>query len=89
MFKLLRHFSLTSAVAILAFVIASVPARGEAAEVISGPITADVVRVYEGDTLIVHAHPWPSILNRDSPDGFPRGPRGRPPPIRSRGDTPR
>ena len=61
MFKILRHFSLTSAVAILAFVIASVPARAEAAEVISGPITADVVRVYEGDTLIVHAHPWPNI----------------------------
>ena len=48
-------------IALVAFVIASIPARAEAAEAIPGPITADVVRVYEGDTLMVHAHPWPTI----------------------------
>ena len=53
-------------IALVAFVIASIPARAEAAEVISGPITADVVRVYDGNTLIVKAHPWPTITIRIS-----------------------
>jgi len=33
-----------------------------AKEIISGPITAEVVKVYDGDTIYVLAKPWPGIL---------------------------
>ncbi len=37
-----------------------------AGEINPGPIAADVVRVYDGDTLTVDAHPWPHITVRTS-----------------------
>ncbi len=50
--------------AILALVL--VPAVALAGEIIPGPVTADVVSVYDGDTLTVDAHPWPQITVRPS-----------------------
>ncbi len=35
-----------------------------AGETIPGPVPADVVSVYDGDTLTVDAHPWPSVTIR-------------------------
>ncbi len=43
-----------------------VPAVALAGEIIPGPVTADVVSVYDGDTLTVNAHPWPQITIRTS-----------------------
>ena len=37
-----------------------------AAQHYDGPIVADVVSVYVGDTLTVDAHPWPQITMRVS-----------------------
>ncbi len=37
-----------------------------AGETIPGPIPADVIGVYDGDTLTVDAHPWPQITVRTS-----------------------
>ncbi len=42
------------------------PAIALAGEIISGPVRADVVSVYDGDTLTVDAHPWPQITVRTS-----------------------
>lgn len=36
-------------------------ARARAAEVVPGPVWADVVRVIDGDTLVVAARPWPDL----------------------------
>ncbi len=52
--------------AILALALVLVPAVALAGEIIPGPVTADVVRVYDGDTLTVDAHPWPQITVRTS-----------------------
>ncbi len=48
------------------FALVLVPAAALAGEIIPGPITADVVSVYDGDTLTVDAHPWPQITVRTS-----------------------
>lgn len=48
------------ATAFLAVSVAVVSARAE--EVYSGPIRADVVRVVDGDTIVVHARPWPGQI---------------------------
>ncbi len=37
-----------------------------AGEVIPGPVRADVVSIYDGDTLTVDAHPWPQVRIRTS-----------------------
>ena len=37
-----------------------------AAQQYDGPVLADVVSVYDGDTLTVDAHPWPQITMRVS-----------------------
>ncbi len=52
--------------AILALALVLVPAVALAGEIIPGPVTADVVSVYDGDTLTVDAHPWPQITVRTS-----------------------
>ncbi len=33
---------------------------------ISGPVVADVLSVYDGDTLTVIAHPWPGVMVQTS-----------------------
>ncbi len=52
--------------AILALALVLVRAVALAGEIIPGPVTADVVSVYDGDTLTVDAHPWPQITVRTS-----------------------
>ncbi len=52
--------------AILALALALTPAVALAGEIIPGPIAADVVSVYDGNTLTVDAHPWPQITVRTS-----------------------
>ncbi len=42
------------------------PVSALTGEPIPGPIAADVVSVYDGDTLTVDAHPWPQITVRTS-----------------------
>lgn len=42
------------------------PVPGIAAEVIPGPVHAEVVSVYDGDTFTADAHPWPQITTRVS-----------------------
>ncbi len=44
---------------VLAVALVLVPAVALAGEIIPGPVTADVVSVYDGDTLTVDAYPWP------------------------------
>lgn len=43
----------------LALVLIALPA---AAEPVSGPVSADVVRVVDGDSLAVRARPWPGVV---------------------------
>ncbi len=50
----------------LAMVLLPVSTIALAGEIIAGPVTADVVSVYDGDTLTVDAHPWPQITVRTS-----------------------
>ncbi len=52
--------------ALLALVLTVAPAVALAGEIIPGPVTADVVSVYDGDTLTMDAHPWPQITVRTS-----------------------
>ena len=52
--------------AILALALALAPVTARAGEVITGPIAADVVSIYDGDTLTVDAHPWPQVTIRVS-----------------------
>ncbi len=52
--------------ATLAMVLVPVSTIALAGEIIPGPVTADVVSVYDGDTLTVDAHPWPQITVRTS-----------------------
>ncbi|AYD03092.1 thermonuclease family protein [Neorhizobium sp. NCHU2750] len=47
--------SLTIAVSILLALAADAMARDE----ISGPVSAEIIRVIDGDTLLVEAQPWP------------------------------
>ncbi len=61
-----RLYSGITRAAILALALVLVPAVALAGEIIPGPATADVVRVYDGDTLTVDAHPWPQITVRTS-----------------------
>lgn len=37
-----------------------------AGDVITGPVAAEVVSIYDGDTLTVQANPWPSAYIRTS-----------------------
>jgi len=37
------------------------PATAGTAPTISGPVTAKVVKVYDGDTFTFEAYPWPGI----------------------------
>ena len=39
-------------------------ARTYAAEAIAGPVTATVIRIVDGDTLLVDAEPWPQQIMR-------------------------
>ncbi len=55
-----------AAILALALVLALAPTIALAGEIIPGPVTADVVSVYDGDTLTVDAHPWPQITVRTS-----------------------
>ena len=48
--------------AVVAMMLLAVAAN--AAEVIAGPVEADVVRVIDGDTIVVDAHVWPDITVR-------------------------
>ena len=48
---------------LLALVLA-LPSVALASEIIPGPILADVVRIVDGDTLDVDAHPWPGMTIR-------------------------
>jgi len=41
------------------FLLLFFPVSGEAREFIPGPILADVKKVRDGDSIIVHAHIWP------------------------------
>ena len=43
---------------------AFLPAAALAGETAPGPVPANVVAVYDGDTLTVDAHPWPGITPR-------------------------
>ncbi len=52
--------------AIIALALVLVPAVALASEIVPGPVTADVVSVYDGDTPTVDAHPWPQITVRTS-----------------------
>lgn len=45
----------------LILVFGSLVEAAAAPEVIPGPVTFDVVRVYDGDTFTVHVHPWPGM----------------------------
>ena len=49
---------------LVALIAALTPGAVLAAEVISGPINARVVSVYDGDTLTVDAAPWPGLTAR-------------------------
>ncbi len=53
--------------ATLAMVLVPVSTIALAGEIIPGPVTADVVSVYDGDTPTVDAHPWLHLE-----DGLPR-----------------
>ena len=48
--------------AVVAMMLLAVAAN--AAEVIAGPVEADVIRVIDGDTIVVDAHVWPDITVR-------------------------
>ncbi len=52
--------SLLSGVRLLVALV-SLTAPAAANEIIPGPVPAEVVSVYDGDTLTVIAHPWPSL----------------------------
>ncbi len=60
------HVPAMSRAALLALVLTVAPAVALAGEIIPGPVTADVVSVYDGDTLTMDAHPWPQITVRTS-----------------------
>ena len=47
-----------------AILAASLPTIALAGDTIPGPITAHVVRVYDGDTITVDAFPWPDVTIR-------------------------
>jgi len=42
------------------------PATAGTAPVITGPVAAKVVKVYDGDTFTVEAYPWPDLQARAS-----------------------
>ncbi len=50
----------------VALILVLAPVDGVGAELISGPINARVVSVYDGDTLTVDAEPWPGLTARTS-----------------------
>ena len=49
----------TLAILLLVIFVPTVPLAVEAAEPVSGPVTAEVVEVIDGDTLSVRAKIWP------------------------------
>lgn len=51
-------------VAILTSVLLACPAW--AGEVLPGPVPAEVIRVYDGDTMTVRAHIWPGLTMETS-----------------------
>lgn len=50
-------------IALAALLLATPAAAGD---VITGPVSAEVVSIYDGDTLTVQANPWPSVYIRTS-----------------------
>ena len=50
--------------ATVVLVVLAFAAVATAGEVIPGPIHAEVVSVYDGDTITVDAHPWPGVTIR-------------------------
>ncbi len=50
--------------ATLVLAVLALPGVATAGEVIVGPIHAEVVSAYDGDTLTVDAHPWPGVTIR-------------------------
>jgi micrococcal nuclease len=57
-FPFMRHLTLHHLIVFLAFAGASLAFAG-AETMVEGPVSADVIRVIDGDTLLVSARPWP------------------------------
>lgn len=45
--------------AFICFAFVALPASGDARDQIDGPVLAEILRVIDGDTLLVEARPWP------------------------------
>ena len=50
----------TSLMLIISFFLL-VPATAGTAPTITGPVSAKVIKVYDGDTFTVEAYPWPGL----------------------------
>lgn len=54
-----RHPALATSVLLALLIAAPFVRHGEAAEKIAGPVAAELIRVIDGDTVLVSAMPWP------------------------------
>lgn len=54
-----RHPSLATSILLAVLIAIHFVRHGEAAEKIAGPVTAELIRVIDGDTVLVNAMPWP------------------------------
>ncbi len=52
------------ALTFLSILLLFIPVSSFAGEIVRGSIPADVVSVYDGDTITVNAHPWPGLTIR-------------------------
>ncbi len=50
----MRHF-------LIALILTLIPLSAWAEPIITGPVAAKVVKVYDGDTFTVEAYPWPGL----------------------------
>ncbi|MEO2038390.1 MAG: thermonuclease family protein, partial [Martelella sp.] len=51
-----------STCALFCAVFLSLPPVADAVEIFAGPVSAEVVRVVDGDTIAVEARPWPGQI---------------------------
>jgi len=46
---------------LIALILTLIPLSTWAEPIITGPVSAKVIKVYDGDTFTVEAYPWPGI----------------------------